>query len=120
MTQYEEFLETVIRDGIAGVMADYATPRDKDKLEGALKGFEECRGKNPKELLELLEQAKAKVWEAQCELVDRYWYWRCREAEIEWVCNVTGTVVGMNGVTAMGVLKAAEVLAKMNGCLSIR
>jgi hypothetical protein len=120
---YQEFMELVICDGVEAATEDYSKPEDRRRLEGALKGFEECRGRSPKELAGLLEEATRTVLDKHLEEAGDYWYWRCRECEIEWVCNVLGAAVycqiGGAMVTARGVLKAAEVKAKGDGCLAV-
>jgi hypothetical protein len=46
----------------------------------------------------------------------RYWFWRCRAAEIEWVTNVLSNILRAQGLppigtmTARGALKAAEIV----------
>lgn len=112
---YGYFLERVINEGIEAVKSDYAKPEDKLKLDGSIKGFEECRGKSPEELAQLAYEARTKVAKAFTDDAKDYWYWRCREAEIEWVCNVMSagiqtTIGGMNP-TARGVMKAHEIIA---------
>lgn len=119
---FRGFIEVVVRDGMEAARADYVKPEDKQRLEGSLKGFEECRGKSYEELEKLLLDSRR-------ELQDRfgeadYWYWRCRADEIEWVCNVVSAAVqGRSGwivtPTARGALKAAEVLAKGRGYLVV-
>jgi len=117
---YQTFLSRVIDDGIVAVEKDYAgdSPAKSLKREGAIKGFEECRGKTPEELVELKTQTGAKVNEAYRDQAEDYWYWRCRDAEVEWVCNVVSAMLVNEGrktllpylPTANGAMKAASIL----------
>jgi len=123
--KYEDFLNRTIEDGIAGAKADYAL--DKTRLDGALRGFEECRRKDVAGLIALLTEAREKTFERYREQADDYWYWRCREAEVEWVCNVVSSLItAMGGAfmpitspTARGYLKMAEIV-RSDGCLTVR
>lgn len=121
-----EFLHQVIEHGITGAKADYCKPEQADKLRGSLAGFEACRGKNPKELLELLQEASKDTQKAHLDWAGNYWEVRCREAEIEWVCNVVSAVLVMSKagppitmVTARGVMAANRIL-KADGCIMVR
>ncbi len=116
MMNHQQFLNFVIDDGIEAARGDYSKPSQKQKLEGSIKGFEECRNLSPTELRELLTQAHKDTMTKYREEASDYWYWRCREAEIGWVCNVVSVVLANNGLptivppTARGVLKAAEIV----------
>lgn len=57
-------LNQIIDDGIEAARADYPQPSDRLKLEGSVQGFEECRGKSPAKILELLTDAGKKTIEA--------------------------------------------------------
>jgi len=124
---YDEFLSRVIDEGIEAVKEDYKgdTPAKKRKREGSVKGFEECRGKLPMELSDLFLEANRKTQQAYRDQGDDYWYWRCREAEIEWVCNVVSAAMENSGtrgivpVTASGMRKAASILGVEGGVLII-
>jgi hypothetical protein len=120
---YEDFLARVIDDGIAAAKADYS---DRNKLAGALAGFEQCRDRYPHELATLLEEARRATAHAYADRecgYSGYWYTRCRELEIEWVCNVVSAALTFAVVppgpitrtpivppTARAVMKAAEIL----------
>lgn len=122
---YGEFLIRVIDDGIAGARKDYHRPDQAHKLEGALAGFEACRGKTPGQISMLLDDARKRVRQ---KLIDNaqektgdpkdYWRIRCEEAEIEWVANVVSAILAANGLpviitpTAGGTLKAANVMGQ--------
>jgi hypothetical protein len=119
--EFRAFLDRVIDDGIAAARADY---REGPKLEGSVEGFEDCRGKGPTELRDLLAEARQETVKARRAigdesdqaLVDAYWRIRCRELEIEWVCNVASAALMNQGLrvivppTARGVMKAAEIV----------
>ena len=111
---YNEFLKRVIDEGIEAAKKDYVKPEQKDKLEGSILGFEKCRGKNPEELVEMLKEAGKATNAASGN--SNYWYVRCQEAEIEWVCNCVSAIIVNGGqkpiipVTARGALKAAEIV----------
>jgi hypothetical protein len=109
-------LNHIIDDGIEAARADYSKPRDKLKLEGSILGFKECRGKSPAEISALLAEAGEKMWQAHREQSPQYWYWRCRQAEIQWIANVLSCIMQAQGwppiamMTARGAVKAAEVI----------
>ena len=120
---YSEFVEVVVRDAREAVVEDYSKPEDKHRLDGSLWGLEECVGKTPAQLVVLLDDAVRVSLEKGRDEAEDYWFWRCREAEIEWVCDVLGAgvgfVIGRAVVTARGILKAAEVKAKGDGYLAV-
>jgi len=89
---YYEFLDRIIDDGIAAAEADY---EEGPKLDGSVAGFEACRGKPPRSLKELLEQASAETHNALIANVpeEDYWRIRCYEAEVEWVCNCVSVLL---------------------------
>lgn len=87
--KYLDFLNAVIDGGIAAANRDYAA--DEAKRDGAVAGFEACRGLHPGDLATLLETARAATRETRDQLPHHphdYWWRRCRELEIEWTCNV--------------------------------
>lgn len=115
---YKQFLDSIIDQGIEAAKQDY---EEGQKLEGAIAGFEVCRNKLPHQLLSLLREAKletrsARNPETKKDNVEEYWYWRCRELEIEWICNVMSAGLLNQGLptiiqpTARGMIKAAEIL----------
>jgi len=113
-----EFLEHVINEGIEAAKKDYK--EGTEKYKGAIDGFEACRNCESKELLELYLIANEYVQNAYRENADNYWYFRCYQAEIEWVCNVVSAILVNEGSapilphlpTVNGVLKADEILKK--------
>jgi hypothetical protein len=116
--EYYEFLSKIINDGIEAAKADYNKPKDEHRLSGSLEGFESCRNKSPDELSTLLLNARKEATEKlrHDEKVEEYWFHRCKELEIEWVCNCVSAILQNHGLptlitpTARGVLKAAEVV----------
>lgn len=114
--RYQEFLDAIINDGIEAVRLDYIRPDQKQKRDGSMQGFEECRDLDPKKLGNLLGEARTMTISKYRDEAADYWYWRCREAEIEWVCNVVSASLINQGqlpiclCTARGMMKAAEIL----------
>ncbi len=114
--QYHEALHAIIDDGIESARLDYAKPADKQKLDGSIFGFEECRGKSPVEIAIILASARERAQQAHREQAVDYWYWRCRELEIEWVANVISALLMNQGlpiivpVTHRGMLKAMDIV----------
>lgn len=118
---WHQFLNRIISDGIAAARRDYVGPEHSPRLEGSIAGFEACGGKTISELATLLAESREKVHAGLLRReneVDttRYWYLRCYEAEVEWVCNVVSAAlmnIGQPTIippTARGVSKAAEIL----------
>jgi len=126
---YAQLLERLITDGIAEVRKAYADPEDHHKRDGAIEGFEACRGKIPSELVELWQAA-----ERECQLMrgtervntpealKGYWKQRYKALQVEWVLNVLS--VGLKQPllahlpTARGVMKYAEVVGVREGSWS--
>jgi hypothetical protein len=114
--RYDEFLLLTIEDGIEAARLDYARPEQQQKRDGSILGFEECRDRDPLKLAALLQDAQAMTRRKRGEHATDYWYWRCREAEIEWVCNVVSAICLSQGLppiitpTVRGMKKALEVL----------
>ena len=109
-------LNKVIEIGIEAAKRDYAGLEDAQKLAGAMLGFNECRERTVPELTSLLSKAAIRMVEAHREQAQDYWYWRCRHAEIEWVCNVISAILMNEGMpvitppTARGALMAARIV----------
>lgn len=121
---YQGFLHRVIEDGIAATKADYNRPDEAHKLLGSLAGFEACRDKSPEELFSVLKEAQEQSEQSfrLREEPDTYWFKRCYTLEVEWVCNVVSAALTNIGITiilppptALGVLKAAEILGVKKG-----
>ncbi len=111
---HEVFLERIVTDGIAAAEKDYAS--SPDKKNGAVAGFMACRGKDIPGLAQLLTTARDSVQAAHRQRAKDYWWFRCYEAEVEWVCNVISAACYNQGLpvlvipTARGMIKAAEIL----------
>jgi hypothetical protein len=111
---FDEFLARVIEDGIAAAREDYAD--DRPKRRGSIAGFTLCMGKEPSQLAMLLMETHADAQEAFRKQAADYWYWRCRELEVEWVCNCASAALANMKLptivppTYRGVMKAAEIL----------
>jgi hypothetical protein len=113
---YADALNAIIDDGIEAARLDYVGKTDKPKLDGAIAGFEECRGKSPIEIAVLLAKARNDTEEKFRNESPDYWYWRCRELEIEWVANVLSVMLLQQDLpvivqpTLRGMLKAMDIL----------
>jgi len=112
----ERFLSRVIDDGIAAAKDDYTRPDQEEKLRGSIAGFEACRGKNAEGLKELLESSRTATQDAHQREAADYWWYRCYELEVEWVCNCFSAILANEGLpviitpTARGTMKAAEIV----------
>lgn len=110
---YEAFLTRVIDEGIEAANQDY----NGRKLDGAVDGFEACRGKLPNQFNALLGEARARMRPHVAGAED-FWYWRCYEAEVEWVMNVVSAMLVNEGKeplmsylpTASAFMKAASIV----------
>jgi hypothetical protein len=126
-TTYAQLLERVISNGIAEVLEAYKDDDDPDgsrfytaKREGAIAGFESCRGKLPEDLVRLYESAHrdshstASVAVHRNETLRNHWRQRYYELQIEWVLNVLS--VGLSRPllahlpTYRGAMKYAEIV----------
>lgn len=112
-----DFLNWIIDDGTDEVRRTYTKPEDSLRLQGALEGFEACRGCSDEELLRLLKEARAKTKESyEAQQREIYWKYRMYELQIEWVLNVLSAALYLLGErpllapTARGALKAAQIL----------
>lgn len=113
-----EVLVFIIEDGKEAAKQSYTRPCDQLKLEGSLRGFDDCHQKSIQELTALLRESNEAAQVAMHTEASDYWYWRCRSLEIAWVCNVVGNVLMAQGVplidgsilTARGAMKAAEII----------
>lgn len=114
---YYEFLNRVIDEGIAAATADYTDPSDKQRLEGSVAGFNACRNLLPDQLVELWTTSGADA-NYHISTVDKYWYYRCFQMEVEWVINVVSAMMVNEGQdallswlpTANGMMKAASIV----------
>lgn len=117
---YREFINRVCADGRDAAQTNYARPDQASKLEGALQGFLEASvTESWEELAALLLDGQIKAEYYREYEQNNYWYWRCREAEIEWCCNVySAAAINANQAiiivpTARGMMKAAEIVGAM-------
>jgi hypothetical protein len=113
---YNEFLEIIVTGGIEAATRDYDPG---DKRNGAIAGFQACIGKSPAELKDLLDASRIATRDARnCEDKYNYWWFRCYELEVEWVCNCLSALLMHLGEpviiqpTARGTIKAGEVLQR--------
>ncbi len=93
--EYLTILDKIIDRGIEGAKKDYAGKTDK--CDGAVAGFEACRNKTPHEILALLSIAQKESTAARNEHRQNYWYFRCYEAEVEWVLNCVSVLLYNQG-----------------------
>src|SRR4051812_25251855 len=93
MITYHDFLNRVIDDGIKAARADYTREDQKMELNGSVAGFEACRDKDPALLGLLMEQSIERTHHARINQSPDYWYHRCYELEVEWVCNVVSAMI---------------------------
>jgi hypothetical protein len=112
--KYHDVLNAIIDDGIEAARIDYSEPRNKQKLDGAIRGFTECRDCTPVDVAILLALARrdTRQWFGS----EQHWYWRSRELEIEWVANVVSAFLMEKGlpvivpVTYCGLMKAIDIV----------
>ena len=88
---YYQLVDKIIADGIAEVREAYADPKDHHKRDGAIEGFEACRGKSPTEIVALWSEAERRCFQVRTESdldVQTYWKARYKALQLEWVLNV--------------------------------
>lgn len=117
---YAELLDRIISDGIAEVRQAYAASEDHHKRDGAIEGFEACRGKTPEQIVILWSAAERErslmrsTGEASDQSLKNYWRYRYKVMQIEWCLNVIS--VGLQKPllghlpTARAALKYAEIV----------
>lgn len=111
-----EALEEIIRQGIEAVKQDYE--ENTDQYNGSIAGFEACQNKSPEELLSLLNKSREDTQKAfrRYPITEGYWFIRCFELEVEWVCNVLSAILMNNNYpviimpTYRGVMQAAKII----------
>lgn len=112
--KYSDFLTRIVDDGIKACRKSYEN--DTQKREGAVAGFNACRGRTIFELRQQLDLARKAADAAFAVDRSNYWYLRCFHAEVEWVCNVVSAALQNQGEepivtpTVRGYMKAAEIL----------
>ena len=113
---FNDFLNAVIDDGIEEVRIAYAGPGRELKRDGAIAGFEACRGKARGEIAAVLRAAAEDASAAREQRRADYWFWRLRHAQVEWVLNVVNAADHAHGnpldfaPTARGMAKAVDIL----------
>ena len=129
MTSYNQLLDRVISDGIAEVREAYDDPKNHHKRDGAIEGFEECRGKSPSALVTLwfaaeqhAEQILRKHHETDIALIDNadgdprdYWRQRYKAMQIEWVLNVLSVGLSRPLLAHLPTYRAAMKYAEIVG-----
>ena len=95
---HEEFIKRVVEEGIKAAQRDYCRPDQKDKRDGSIAGFKACIGKSIDELKELLESCAIATEDARKRKADDYWWFRCYEAEVSWLCNCLSVVLMNEGL----------------------
>jgi hypothetical protein len=111
-----DLLSSIIDGGIEEVRRTYQRQDQREKREGAIEGFEACRGLGNEELQRLLMKSRADTLAARKANVQNYWRIRMREIQIEWTLNVLSAAMQNNGErplvppTTRGFLRAAAIL----------
>lgn len=123
---YKDLLDRIISDGIAEVRAAYAAPEDHHKRDGAIEGFEACRGKSPTDLVAMWSEAEK--YEEQLVRGDAKDYWRQRykSLQLEFVLNVVSVGLVNDGrppllahlPTARGATRYAAIVGVREKALS--
>jgi hypothetical protein len=110
---FDAFVDRIIADGISAARESY---RGKPvHLEGAVAGFECCRGRDVPGLQAALQVALEEKSAAHRRADPKYWAYACFAAAVEWVCNCVSAALLNQGLptivtpTARGFLKAAAV-----------
>jgi hypothetical protein len=114
------FVDEIVAQGVAAAEVDY---KDRpDDLEGAKQGFEACRDKDPRQLSELLTEARKREQECYtASILDKaklpeFKKARAFTSEVHWVCNVLSAVMEDHKLqpivppTAKGVKMAEQIL----------
>lgn len=90
----DNFITKVVDIGIAAARVDYA--KHPIKLRGAIAGFEACRNLDLESLALLLKSTRTATLAAR-DVPDTYWWFRCYELEVEWVCNCVSATLVQSG-----------------------
>lgn len=140
---YTDFLNRLIDDGIAEVRTTYGDPEVHHKRDGAIAGFEACRGKKQLEIVEIWHAAEAECFvrrrahlsagrgspredggvETQGTLARAYWQKRYEHLQLEWVLNVLSVGQISQGLpafaahlpTVRATVKYAQIMGTANG-----
>ena len=111
-----DLLNAIIDDGTTEIPLAYPRPDQADKREGAIAGFEACRGLDDAALLALHARAQRETREAMASGDRRYWWHRMYEAQVEWTLNVVSAARHAHGLptliapTLRGMNKAIDIL----------
>lgn len=124
---YNQLLDRLIADGIAEVQKEYASPEDHHKRDGAIEGFETCRGKSPADLVALWSEAEKAAEQIMRDrrgtdsAVKDYWRQRYKALQIEWICNVVSVGLMNSGhPPLLGHLPTARGAAKYAAVVGVR
>ena len=98
---YFEFLNEAINKGIDAAKKDYCEKKDENFLAGSIAGFEACRDKLPEDLVKAYNDATTEVNKAYFENKENYWWYKCFQSEVEWICNVVSAVLVNEGQDAL-------------------
>ena len=111
-----DLLMAIVDDGVTEIPMAYPRPDQALKREGAIAGFEACRGLDDEALKGLLATARANTAAAMSANASDYWWHRMYELQVEWTLNVLSAAMDANGetpltpYTARGLAKAADIL----------
>lgn len=113
---YFDFLSKIIDKGQEAARRDY---KKGQKLQGSLAGFEACRKLKPHALQELLNTCRISTiaeYGQHDDDISKYFWYRCYESEVEWVCNCISVILMQMGKpvivppTARAALLIAEIM----------
>ena len=93
---HREFVARAILQGTAAVRQRYPLGY---KLSGSIAGYNACAERDPYELRDLLLASQTASKDALDRRAEDYWWYRCYEASVEWICNCVsaGAAVGAWG-----------------------
>jgi len=119
---YDEFLNTIIDNGIAGAKTDYTEEQQREHLEGSIAGFEACRNKFPHELIEVYHESNEYANKAFFERdADKYWWFRCYQLEVEWVLNcISASMVNEGGAPLLPHLPTCNAMMAVSRILGVQ
>lgn len=116
MMDRQDLLNAIVDDAMYEMRTTLLRPDQRNKLDGGMRGLEECRMLDDEGLLRLRRQADADLDQA-CEDRRPDWLWhRWRLVQIDWVLNVLSCALVANGRppiaghTQRGMLKVADIL----------
>jgi hypothetical protein len=120
---HDALIDRLISDGIAEVREAYAAPEDHHKRDGAIEGFEACRGKSPADLVALWSEAEKGANQLMRGDAQSYWRQRYKTLQIEFVLNCVSVGLVTSGhlpllghlPTSRGAMKYAEIVGVSDG-----